>query len=80
MPEARAEDMREPIPVQTKPFIPTIPTNDKELLDLRQDLRAMGCGGLLDKNWNVQSDVVLKEFRFERGNQWERNKKRDPGH
>ena len=32
MPEARAEDMIEPIPILTKPLIPTIPTDDEELL------------------------------------------------
>ena len=33
MHEARAEDMREPIPIQTKPLIPAIATDDKELLE-----------------------------------------------
>ena len=79
MPEARAEDMREPIPVQAKPLILAIPTDDEELLESRH-LRAMGCEGLLDKPWNVQSDIVLREFRFERGKQWEGTKRRDLEH
>ena len=70
--------MREPIPIQTKPLIPAIPTDDEELLELREDLRVMGCGGLLSKPWNVQTDDVLREFKFERGNQWEGTKRRDP--
>ena len=70
MPEARAEDMREPIPISTKPFIPTIPTDDEELLELGEDLRIMGYKGLLAQPWNVQADDVLREFKFERGNQW----------
>ena len=47
MPEARAEDMRDPIPISTKPLILAIPTSDKELRELREDLQAMGCVGLL---------------------------------
>ena len=69
MPEARAEDMRDPIP-----------TDDEELRELKEDLRAMGCAGLLARPWNVQSDDLLREFRFERGNQWDGTKRRDPKH
>ena len=45
--EARAEDMIELIPIPTKPLIPSIPTDDKEMQELREDLRAMGCAGML---------------------------------
>jgi hypothetical protein len=38
MPEARAEDMKEPIPIPTKPLVPAIPTDDEEFLELREDL------------------------------------------
>ena len=78
MPEAQAEDMREPIPIRTKSLIPTIPTDDEELLELGEDLRIMGCEGLLAKPWNVQSDDVLRDFKFERGNQRLGTRKRDP--
>ena len=44
MPERREEDMEELIPVPTKPLIPATPVADEEL---REDLRAMGCAGLL---------------------------------
>ena len=53
MPERREEDMGELIPVPTKPLIPPIPTDDKELRELREDLRAMGCASLLARPWNV---------------------------
>ena len=66
MPEARAEDMKEPISIPTKPLIQAIPTDDEELRELREDLRAMGCACLLAQPWNVQADDVLREFRFER--------------
>ena len=49
MPEARAEDRREPIPIPLKALIPAIPTDDKELQELAEDLRIMGCEGLLAK-------------------------------
>ena len=74
MPERREEDMGKLIPVPTKPFIPAIPTNDDNLRELREDLRAMGCAGLLARPWNVQSDDVLrgainsKELRGENRN------------
>ena len=38
----------------------------------------MGCEGILAQPWNVQSDHVLREFKFERGNQWIGTKRRDP--
>ena len=38
----------------------------------------MGCEDLLAKPWNVQADDVLREFKFERGNQWIKTKRRDP--
>jgi hypothetical protein len=78
MPEVRAEDMREPIPIPTKPFVPAIPTDDEELLELGVDLRIMGYEGLLGQPWNVQADNVLREFKFERENQWIGTKRRDP--
>jgi hypothetical protein len=78
MPEVRAEDMREPIPIPMKPLVPAIPTNDEELRDLGADLRIMGCEGLLGQPWNVQEDHVLREFKFERGNQWLGTKRREP--
>ena len=70
--------MREPIPIPMKPLVPAIPTDDKELRELGEDLRIMGCEGLLAQPWNVQEDKVLKEFKFKRGNQWIGTKRRDP--
>ena len=68
MPEARPEDMREPIPILLKPLVPAIPTDDEELRELGEDLRIMGCEGLLAQPLDVQDDKVLREFKFERGN------------
>ena len=47
--EARAEDMRELIPVPLKAFILAISTDDEELQELEEDLQIMGCEGLLAK-------------------------------
>ena len=77
MPEARAEDMVDPIPIPTKALIPSIPMDDVEFQELEEDLRIMGCEGLLFKPWNVQSEEILREFKFERGNQWMGTKRRD---
>ena len=78
MPEARPEDMRESIPIPLKPLVPAIPTDDEELRELGEDLRSMGCEGLLTQPWGVQDDKVLREFKYERGNQWIGTKRRDP--
>jgi hypothetical protein len=69
--------MREGIPIPMKPLVPAIPTDDGELRELGEDLRRMGCEGLLGQPWNVQEDNVLREFKFARGNQWEGTKRRD---
>ena len=80
IPERREEGMEDLLPIPTKPFIPAIPTDDKEFWELREDLQAMGCAGLLARPWNVQSEDMLREFLFERGNQWDETKRRDPEH
>ena len=79
MPEEREEFMEDLISIPMKPIIPAIPTNDKEIWELKEDLRAMGCTGLLARPWNVQSKDTLREFLYERGNQWDETKRRDPG-
>ena len=68
----------EPIPIPLKALVPAIPTDDKELRELGEDLRTMGCDGLLAQPWDVQDADVLREFKFERGNQWLHTMRRDP--
>ena len=65
MPIVREEDMLEPIPIPVKALIPTIPRDDKELQELAKDLRIMGCEGLLAKPWNLRSEEILREFKYE---------------
>ena len=77
MPIAR-EDMVEPIPIPVKAFIPAIPRDNKELQELVEDLRIMGCERLLAKPWNLRSEEILREFKYERGNLWVDTKRRDP--
>ena len=69
MPKRREEDMEDLLPVPTKPLIPAIPMDDEEFWELKEDLRAMGCAGMLARPWNVQLEDTLREFLFERGNQ-----------
>jgi hypothetical protein len=45
MPRAREEDMREHTLIPTKPLVPTIPMDDKELRESGEDLQRMGCEG-----------------------------------
>ena len=78
MPEARAVDEIEPILILLKSVIPAVPKEDSELQALAEDLRVMGCEGLLAKPWNLQAEDTLREFRFERGNLWIRSMRRDP--
>ena len=40
----------------------------------------MGCEGLLSKHWNLRSEDTLREFKFERGNQWLKTMRHDPHH
>jgi hypothetical protein len=78
MPEARAEDLMDPIPIPIKALIPAIPKDEEELQELAEDLRVMGCEGLLAKPWNLRSEDTLREFKYERGNQWDHTHRRDP--
>ena len=64
--------------VSVKPILPSIPTDEKELRELKEDLRAMGCGKLLLLPWNLESEDTLREFLFQRGNQWDKTERRDP--
>jgi hypothetical protein len=70
MPEVREEDEREQVPIPLKNVSPAVPKNDFELKELVEELRRMGCDGLLRKPWNLRSEATLREFRYERGNQW----------
>ena len=74
----RGEENLEILPhVPVKPLIPAIPTDDREFRELTKDLRAMGCKGLLSYPWNVQSEDMLRELLFLRGNQWDKTTRND---
>jgi hypothetical protein len=79
MPEVREEDEREHVPIPLKNVSPVVPKNDSELKELVEELRRMGCDGLLGKPWNLRSEATLREFRYERGNQWIQTLRQDPG-
>ena len=68
----------EPIPIPVKAHIPAIPRDDKELQELAEDLQIMECEGLLAKPWNLLSEEILRELKYERGNQWVSKKRSDP--
>ena len=76
--ESSVDEMEVLPQVPVKPLIPAIPTDDKEFRELKEDLRAMGCDGLLARPWNVQSGDMLREFLFLRGNQWDETTRKDP--
>ena len=64
--------------VPMKPLSSAIPTDDREFRELKEDLRALGCDGLLARPWNVQLEDMLREFLFWRGNQWDEASRNDP--
>ena len=64
MSESPVDDMEILPQVPGKPLIPAIPTDDKEYRELKEDLQAMGCEGLLVRPWNVQSEDTMREFLF----------------
>jgi hypothetical protein len=47
MPEVREEDEREEMPIPLKNVSPAVPEKESELEELIDDLRRMGCEGLL---------------------------------
>ena len=63
--------------VPVKPLILAIPTGDREFRELTEDLRAMGCEGLLSYPCNVHSEDMLREFLFLIGNQWDKTTQND---
>ena len=77
MPEAREEGEIEQVPIPLKNVSPAIP-KVSELKELIEDISQMGCEGLLAKTWNLQAEATLREFLFERGNQWFRTIRHDP--
>ena len=77
MSESPVDEMEILPQVSVKPLIPAIPTDGKEFRELKEDLRAMDCEGLLARPWNVQSEDILREFLFWRGNQWDETTRRD---
>ena len=70
--------MEETRPIPLRNVIPFILTDDRQVKELKEDLRAMGCIGLLSRPWNLQVEDALREFLFERGNQFEGTKRRAP--
>ena len=78
MPEAREEDEFEQVPIPLKNVAPAIPKKETEMKELIEDLTWMGCEGLLTKPWNLQNEAVLREFLFERRDQWFRTMRQDP--
>jgi len=48
------------------------------MIELAEDLFWMGCENLLPKPWILRNEAILREFFFERRNQWERTMRRDP--
>ena len=79
MSESPVDEMEILPQVPVKPLIPAIPTDDKVYRELKEDLRAMGCEGLLVRPWNVQSEDTMREYLFLRGNHWDETTRRDPG-
>src|SRR5579875_3729963 len=50
---------------------PRIPKNPEEKEQLREDLKTMGCEGLLDEPWGLKSREMVQEFLQPQSNQWD---------
>jgi hypothetical protein len=72
MPEARDKDEVEQVPMPLKIVLPAIRKSESKLKELKEYLTQMDCEGLLAKPLNIRSETTLREFLFERGNQWSR--------
>ena len=75
--EEREGDKREQVPIALKNVSPAIPKRESKLQELIEDRSRMGCEGLLAKPWNLRAESTLREFLFERGNQWFRTIRQD---
>jgi hypothetical protein len=78
MPEVREEDKLELVSVPLRNVTPDILKKESKMKELVEDLTQMRCEGLLTKPWNLRNGAVLREFLFERGNQWQRTMRQDP--
>ena len=66
--EVREEDELVSIPLRN--VVLAIPKQESELKELIEDLTRMGCEGFFAKPCNLRNEAMLREFLFERGNQW----------
>ena len=71
---AKAE--MQPVSLRSVPAI--VPMDEEEKQQLADDLTKMGCEGLLPKPWALKSEAIVREFLYERSNEYEGTIRRLP--
>ena len=65
-------------PVSLRSVLAVVPTDNEEKQQLADDLTKMGCEGLLAEPWALKSEEMVREFLYERSNEWEGTIRRLP--
>ena len=71
MAKASARTAKAKITVGLQFVIPVIPQDLAEKEQLAEDLKKMGCEGLLNEPWGLKSREMVQEFLQQRSNLWE---------
>ena len=59
--------------ISLKMVAPVIPRGAKEKAILEEDLKRMGCYGLMLQPWSIKYEKIVQELLQKQGNQWARS-------
>jgi hypothetical protein len=51
-----------PSEVKLRKVVPEVPRSETERGELLEDLKTMGCSGLLEKSWGFKDDRIVREL------------------
>ena len=57
--------------ISLKAVVPGLPKNSKDRELLEEDLRRIGCHGLLGKPWGLRMEEMVAEIIGEKDNRWD---------
>ena len=61
-----------------KAMVPGIPSNAKERELLEEDLRCIGCHGLIGKPWSLRMEEIVAELMSDKDNRWHETVRQAP--
>ena len=61
-------DMAKQVSVALKVVVPVIPRGAEEKAMLEEDLRRMGCHGLMQRPWCIKYEKIVQELQQKRDN------------